>query len=329
MSDLNRTQHYTTNASYITNGLLDIIPPNAILIEPFCGEGDLVALFSRHKWEKYDIEPKTPDTILRDTLLSPPNYQGKWIITNPPFLAKNKAKDKLLFTQFPYDDLYKIALSTIMDCEGGIIIIPTNFFADERSGAIRSLFLNQFRVIKINVFTRPVFTSTTYSICCFAFRRKNNIAEQQTFSITVEPIHETFSMSIEPQYDYRFAGDYYNDIERVEPVFGRLTTETTADYITSIRLYAIDTRENPIHMEYDEESFYGKSTDRTYATLTSKLPLNEEQQKRLIDLFNDEMTHFRALYHDLPLTNYRDFGRKRIGFDFAYRLASKLVKQIV
>lgn len=63
MNDLNRTQHYTTNASYITNGLLDFIPPNAILVEPFCGAGDLVALFPNHKWEKYDIEPKTPDTI--------------------------------------------------------------------------------------------------------------------------------------------------------------------------------------------------------------------------------------------------------------------------
>lgn len=329
MNDLNRTQHYTTNASYITNGLLDFIPPNATLVEPFCGAGDLVALFPNHKWEKYDIEPKTPDTILCDTLLSPQNYREKWVITNPPFLAKNKAKNKFLFTRFPYDDLYKIALSTIMDCEGGIIIIPTNFFADERSGAIRSLFLNQFRIFKMNVFTHPVFTSTTYSVCCFAFRRKNNIAEQQTFSITVEPIHETFSMSIEPQYDYRFAGNYYDDIERVEPIFGRLTTETTTDYITSIRLYAIDTRGTPIHMEYDEEPFYGKSTDRTYATLTSKMLLNEEQQKHLIGLFNQEMAQFRALYHDLPLTNYRDFGRKRIGFDFAYRLASKLVKQII
>ena len=44
MNDLNRTQHYTTNASYITNGLLDFIPPNATLVEPFCGAGDLVAL---------------------------------------------------------------------------------------------------------------------------------------------------------------------------------------------------------------------------------------------------------------------------------------------
>lgn len=39
MNDLNRTQHYTTNASYITNGLLDFIPPNATLVEPFCGAG--------------------------------------------------------------------------------------------------------------------------------------------------------------------------------------------------------------------------------------------------------------------------------------------------
>lgn len=195
-----------------------------------------------------------------------------------------------------------------MDCEGGIIIIPTNFFADERSGVIRSLFLNQFRILKMNVFTHPVFTSTAYSVCCFAFCRKNNITEQQTFSITIEPNHETFSMSIEPQYDYRFAGKYYDDIEQVKPLFSRLTTETPTNYITSIRLYAIDTRNTPIHMEYDEKPFYGKSTDRTYATLTSKMLLNEEQQKALLVFSIKKWRNFAlsTMTFHLPITAILD-----------------------
>lgn len=97
MNDLNRTQHYTTNASYITNGLLDFILSNAALVEPFCGAGDLVALFPNHEWEKYDIEPKTPDTIPCDTLLSPQNYRGKWVITIHLFLRKIKPKQIPLY----------------------------------------------------------------------------------------------------------------------------------------------------------------------------------------------------------------------------------------
>ena len=33
-------------------------------------------------------------------MLYPPNYHEKWVITNPPYLAKNKAKDKTLFNQY-------------------------------------------------------------------------------------------------------------------------------------------------------------------------------------------------------------------------------------
>ena len=37
--------------------------------------------------------------IKRDTILNPPNYNNKFIITNPPYLARNKSKDKTLFKQ--------------------------------------------------------------------------------------------------------------------------------------------------------------------------------------------------------------------------------------
>ena len=78
-----------------------------------------------------------------------------------------------------------------------------------------------------------------------------------------------------------------------------------------------------IRLEFDTERFYGISTDRTYATLVSSIPLTEEQQKSIIDGFNSELSLFREEYSDLGLTNYKDYNRKRVGFDFVYRLATK------
>lgn len=58
------------------------------------GDGNLTSLFPNHSWERYDIEEK-PKATKQDTLLQSPNYSSKWVITNPPYLAKNKTKEKL------------------------------------------------------------------------------------------------------------------------------------------------------------------------------------------------------------------------------------------
>jgi hypothetical protein len=47
--------------------------------------------------EIYDIEPKQSYIIQRDTLKNPPNYDGKFILTNPPYIARNKNEDNMIF----------------------------------------------------------------------------------------------------------------------------------------------------------------------------------------------------------------------------------------
>lgn len=61
---------------------------------------------------------------------------------------------------------------TCLDAKGGIAIIPTNFFTDERTGNVRAKFLDIFEIKELNIFTEPVFESTTYSVCSFAFQKR-------------------------------------------------------------------------------------------------------------------------------------------------------------
>lgn len=324
MGDIQKTIHYTTEAEKICSNLIKYIPNEANLIEPFVGDGDLLSLFPNHTWEKFDIEKKD-DSVQQDTLLEPPNYTNKWVITNPPYLAKNKAKDKTIFTKYNVDDLYKAALISIMDCEGGILIIPTNFLTDERSGVIRSKFLNQFEIKEMNVFTEPVFTTTTYSVCSFAFKRKSeNISNSQSFKINIIPSYKQVEVVVYSEYEYRLAGEFYNTLSNTKNIFSRLVGSTSKDYITNIKLYALDTRLERIRVEFEPNHYKGKESDRTYATFTCKKILNEEQEKNLIKEFNKQLENFRSQYFDLSMTNYRDYNRKRISFTFAYQLLSKV-----
>lgn len=325
-TDIIKTQHFTNHYEQIFGNLTQYIPKDAILIEPFVGNGELLKLFPDHVWEKYDIDPKI-ECIQQDTLNIIPEYKNKWIITNPPYLAKNKARDKQLFIKYDLDDLYKIALSTMLEAEGGLIVIPFNFFTDKNSGKIRTQFLNHFKILEINVFTTPIFDTTTYSVCAFAFIKKDIGDNEtiQTINFNIFPDNISTTLEINKQYDYRLGGEILNIDTKIN-IFNRLVQnkDIGTNTITHIYLAGLDTRTERFNLSFKEEPYYGKSTDRVYATLISSVPLTIEQEKKLIQQFNNIVNDARDKYCNLIFTNYRDYNRKRVEFNFVYSLLTKI-----
>ena len=153
-------QFFTKNYNYILQSLN--IPENVEnIIEPFCGEGDLLNFIQnkdkdKYKIECYDIDPKKGFVEKRDTLLNPPQYNNKFILTNPPYLARNKCKNKEIFDKYNVNDLYKCFIMNLINdkCLGGIIIIPLNFWSSIRKADIelRKNFLQIYNIIHINIF---------------------------------------------------------------------------------------------------------------------------------------------------------------------------------
>lgn len=311
--DIKKTQHYTKNRKIVEN-LIHYIPKEEKKIEPFNGGGDLSSLFDNI--EKYDIDPKTNDTIQQDTLLNPPVYKGKYVITNPPYLAKNKSKDKTLFEKYKYDDLYKIFLSTIIDCKGGILVVPVNFITDEKSESIRRLFFKYFNIIEMNIFKEQVFENTTYNVCSFFFERKEN-KKINTFMVNIFPEKTKTKFTIEQKYGWRLGGEEFDLINQVKPMFTRVLLNQKAN--TNIKLVGLDTRTEKIHVEINKDVYYGKKTDRIYCTF-NYLGEDEIDESKLVNDFNNRLNQIRDKYFNLILTNYRDNNRKRISFNFAYKL---------
>lgn len=93
-------------------------------------------------------------------------------------------------------------------------------------------------------------------------------------------------------------------------------------------MYALDTRNEKIRLTFGEEPYLGKATDRIYLTFTTKRVFTDEQQQQLVNEFNKRLTAEREKYHNLILTNYRDWNRKRISFNFAYKLLSMIVREL-
>lgn len=168
----------TTNAEKITKGMN--IPPDIPVIEPCVGSGHLLQLVKNGNYiETYDIRDMSsknhPNFTIRDILDSPPSYDGKFILANPPYLARNKSDDKTLFDKYNENDLYKCFIRTIImdNPVGGIIIVPLNMWCSIRPSdeKLRKDFISKFDILHFNMFKTQVFDDTSYTICSFQFER--------------------------------------------------------------------------------------------------------------------------------------------------------------
>ncbi len=340
-------QFYTTNHEYI---LQNIELPNYVknIIEPFAGNGDLLQFIEKYENQKnikyniecYDIEPKKDYIINRDTINDPPTYNDKYVITNPPYLARNKSTDKTQFDKYNVNDLYKCFIMNIINdvCLGGILIIPLNFWSSIRVADIelRKLFLEKYKIIMLNIFEERVFSDTSYTICSLQFELKNT-SSANILNICVYPSKTNIITELNSKNNYMIGGEIYNlPLNNIYKIT-RLTNKNKENCNTNILVKCIDDNiTSQIGLSYveDKDIYIDKTPNqsaRTYATLIIEPKIDKEKQKNLIENFNKYLSEHREKYCSLFLTNYReskDIARKRISFDLVYSIAEYILDKL-
>lgn len=362
-------QFFTTNFNYILSDIDCTNFNDEDIIEPFVGGADLVKWMKLQKVDIskiqiYDIEPNKkiyeifPELdlkkIQKNTLLNPPNYKNKYLITNPPYLARNKSSDKNKELWIKYkniSDLFRIHIHQIIegDCNGGIQIIPLNFISSikKQDIKIRDSFFEKYKIIQLNIFEEQVFDDTTITICSFKFIRSSEKLIEQNIQTTFYPLKLKKVCTLKKENKWLFGGCIYNKQKKYNYKIGRLTKINKDTYkdkgyiLTNIKLIGLDTGslDNKIRLEYNEESFYGKGTDRIFATIIVKpndkknkvIIENIKIQKQIIIDFNNYLNEMREKYNSLFLTNYREskngYARKRISFSLCYQLINDLLEK--
>lgn len=333
-------QFFTTNYDYILSGFS--IPDNIKnIIEPFAGQLDILNFIkdrNKYKIECYEIDDelikKNKLLSKRDSILNPPNYKNKYVITNPPYLARNKCKNKEPFEKYGVNDLYKCLISELIKNKalGGILLTPLNFWSSIRKMDIelRKRFLSVYYVSKVNVFEEQVFNDTSYTICSFQFELISDNKKSTLF--TMFPSKNQLLVSFQDANNYMIGGELYKLPEQNKYQIGRMIKGDKKS--TNLLVKCIDDNEkNKICIKYvDDKDIYidatPNKTARTYMTLTIKPPINNEQQKKLADKFNLYLNAYRKQCHSLFLTNYREsnkIARKRISFDLVYSIVGYLL----
>ncbi|MBU1180249.1 Eco57I restriction-modification methylase domain-containing protein [Patescibacteria group bacterium] len=235
MSKKQLGQFFTTNSDYILQGLKKYIKDKEVT-DPFAGGGDLINWAKRSGAKSargYDIDKQYINDcqiFYGDSINNPQKY--KFVLTNPPYLHKNKAdketKEKYFCKEF--EDLYQISLNSIMNSEEGIVIVPINFLSAENSKKIRNTFFSEFKIVKMNYFKQQVFPDTTYNVIAFYYKKKSK-AEADSFVIKTHifPEKKTIQIKLHKNFDWTIGGEVLGAIKNQKNILGvyRLTKNET------------------------------------------------------------------------------------------------------
>lgn len=322
-------QFYTTKWQTILQNLEPKLPENTRIIEPFVGTGELLSFcesLNPQEILKYDIDSKIPDTIQQDTLKNPPNYENAVVITNPPYLARNKAKSKDLYDKYNTNDLYKCFLLELVQQKpySGVLILPLNFWCGTRKAdnILRGKFLELYEITQLNIFTTPVFQDTDYTVCSFSFVYKPNSIRKIPVKIFTNKEYEKIELILQENENWIIANEILNIKQNPRIKFIRIIENQEIPNMIKAKfhLHALDNSKK-IRMEIGE--YVGKKTSRTEASWYWNLDLPELDQKYIAESWNKFINIKREKYQSLFLSNYRENNRKRISFDLAVKILNK------
>lgn len=322
------TKHYSENYNLLLFDLFKGFDYSKEVVDPFGGRGDLYFTLGRFSNTiMYDIKPEHPSIIQQDTLLSPLDYTNKYVVTNPPYLARNKNTDKAVYSLYNTDDLYKASIKSIIkgNALGGCLIVPMNFLTDENTAELRKEFFSKYHINNLNIFTMQMFEYTKYNTCSFNFFLGEQSSAINTIIFSNEKV-EQIEIRLDKQYNYRLFGEFYQFKPTKE-----ITRYTDLKQIPSnILVHCIDGAKgkNLIRAEYTEQIELGKKSDRANFICCFEKVLTKEQQLKVIDLFNEFITENRKKYYNLIFSNYREDNRKRISFETAYSILKKCVDNL-
>lgn len=323
-------QFYTTNYEYIMTGIN--MKKELSIIEPFVGKGHLLQLLNKScNIEMYDIDPKIPEGIILDTLLNPPSYNNKFVLTNPPYLARNKSGDKKIFDKYKQNDLYKCFLQSIINDNplGGAIIIPINFWCSVRASdlKLRKMFLKSFNIVRVNIFSERVFDDTSSCVCVVHFYKRMK-KDKEGIDFCFFPSKRRINIVLNEENMYTIGGELFKLKTDKSIKVDRLTRNNKdGEGVTNIYLKCIDDN-NKISLSIKKKRYCDETKNlsaRSFATLVINPPISDERQIKLIYEFNTFLNEYREKYNSLFLTSFREMKRKRISFSFAYKIINYLL----
>ncbi len=304
-------QFYTKESTWLRPHIRQFIADSGCTVayDPFAGDGDLLKIADSYAIGDcvgLDIDP-THGWAVNDSLVHIPHRDNAIIITNPPYLSNYSASRKKIyrsvaryFDNSSYDDLYLIALDTMLQAQEYVVaIVPETF--------INSSFRDKSRLASITILEENPFADTDAPVCVVCF---DGVAKAYD-AIDVYK-NDTFVNNL-------------GAIERLRLKPDRSVAITFNVLQAWLGLRAVDTTDpqTPIHFDFKENFNYDwergiKVSSRLLSTIAIDIPPAGRQ--RFIDACNANLHTLREQTQDVILSPFKGNmknGVRRRRLDFA------------
>lgn len=328
---------HTENVDQLFSGFESLVK-NKLIIDPFVGGGDLIDWALQHgakDYEVYDLFPAFPKTLQNDSLFNPPDYTGKFLVTNPPYLSRNKSKKENVktFDKWEQDDLYKCHLASLYPtCDAGLIILPTNFLSESRPNA-RYMFFKNYTIGKAKYYMYQAFPNVTTGIMVFNFYKNNDQIKKFDIEIHRSATDiQTVKVKLSPQYNYLWGDEFFDYIEDTDPIKiikYDIASKKKPNTKIVIGLLTKGSYGLGAHINTGNPLLVRKTTFTTYQISIDGYNLSNQQQTKIVDLYNKKLNYYIKKYHGLFLANYMGAEQKIKSRKFSNLLLSRVIKEIL
>ena len=307
---------YTENVDFLLSRFSKYLYGKNV-IDPFVGSGHLLDFAEKHgaiSLTGCDIK-ETDKFETRDSLMNPPDMKDKYLLTNPPYLCKNKSKEKEVYEKWCQNDKYKCHLVSLIGsgCKEGTIILPSNFLSESNAKA-RNCFFSNYRIIEADYYYYQAFEGATTGIVVFSFERWEE-KEEMIFNIRIHFSKERIieeSICIKKKYKWLYGDEFFDYINKPEKIKFRMIKERDKKIPnTKIIISLLDKGKYKLGAHFNNGTpLIAKDTVFFTYQLDSSIEINEEIQRKIIDQYNFVYNFYREKYHGLFIANYMGAEQK-------------------
>lgn len=326
-------QYFTTNANTILEGYESLVVGKKVM-DPFAGGSDLLNWATKNgatHTQGYDLVPQSSNIIQNDSLCNPPDYTDYLLVTNPPYLSANKCRtgDRKPYQIWGEGDYYKCHLASLakMNCDEALEIVPSNFFCESRDGIRKRLF-ETHHIVSAKYWDQPVFDDATTGICVLHLRKGKK--PEQKFKLRILPADVLIDVELTKENKFLHGKEFFDYIRNVETINIVKTDVGMAKPNTNIVVGLLDNGAQPVGLSYNQKDpiYCQPKSFTTYQLTLPDYDISEDQQKQIVEIFQNKMSYFRQKYHSMFLANYMGPAQKIFSRSYVHLMLSKIINEL-
>lgn len=303
-----RGQFFTRGTQWLAAPIRGFIEERILhvseFLDPFAGEGDLLAVCeTEFRLPGRGLDISTGRWKQNDSLRNIPRRETSLIVTNPPYLARNSARRKGLwsdvgsyFDEKGRDDLYQVALDRCLEAGDFVVaIIPETFLLSS---------FPKTRLSLVMVVQEEMFEDTEAPVCVAAFDAsatgQANVFLGNDFVCTLPDL-----LAMRPR-----------PLGRPEMRFNAPEGQIGLRAVDSVRSGEPIRFMRAEHFQYSREKLRHSSRHMTFIEVPG---LADAHVDAVVATANDIVAEFRVRTRDLGLSPFKgnnNVGRRRRRLDY-------------